>query len=99
MFHPKNLARKIHCYTIGVDKQYDWVQVQYDTLMQSKIEKVLRDLAQRISRSIWFGPGSTLSLLLAGVGTTLFDATLLVPAYNTGLMRPFETKNLGKVFA
>ena len=36
----------------------------------------------------------TLSLLLAGVGTTLFDATLLVPAYNTGLMRPFETKNL-----
>ena len=46
-----------------------------------------------------FVPGSTLSLLLAGVGTTLFDATLLVPAYNTGLMRPFETKNLGKVFA
>ena len=33
-------------------------------------------------------------LLLADVGTTLLDATLLVPAYNTGLMRPFETKNL-----
>ena len=48
--------------------------------------------------STCFDLGHTLSLLRAGVGKTLFDATLLVPAYNTGLMRPFETKNLGKVF-